>query len=175
MTSPEITTSLRNNYVSFIHLIGQLNGEQIKQSRPHQWNPSQQLEHIYLSVRPVLLAFQLPQVIPRLLFGKANRKSRDYDTLVRDYQAKLKQGGKSPSAYVPAIIVNSVKRLLQLEKSIDRLCRIVDRLSEEELDLYLLPHPLLGKLTMREMHYFTIYHVTHHHQQVEKNLLQTQY
>lgn len=170
MTSPEITTSLRNNHVSFIHLIGQLNGEQLKQSHPHQWNPAQQLEHIYLSVRPVLLAFQLPRFIPRLLFGKANRKSRDYDTLVRDYQAKLEQGGKSPSTYVPAITVNSVKRLLQLEKSIDRLCRIVDRLSEEELDQYLLPHPLLGKLTMREMLYFTIYHVTHHHKQVEKNL-----
>jgi uncharacterized damage-inducible protein DinB len=89
---------------------------------------------------------------------------------VRDYQAKLQHGGKSPSTYVPAITVNSVKRLLQLEKSVDRLCHIIDGLTEEELDRYLLPHPLLGKLTMREMLYFTIYHVTHHHRQVETNL-----
>ncbi len=166
MTSPEITTSLRNNHASFVHLIGQLNGEQLSRSQPHQWNPSQQLEHIYLSVRPVLLAFQLPRFIPRLLFGKANRKSRDYDTLVRDYQAKLQQGGKAPAAYVPTTGSNTIKRLLQLEKAIDQLCHIIDRLTEEELDHYLLPHPLLGKLTMREMLYFTIYHVTHHHQQV---------
>jgi len=175
MTSSEITTSLRNNHASFVHLIGQLNGEQLKRSHPHQWNPAQQLEHIYLSVRPVLLAFQLPRFIPRLLFGTAKQKSRDYDTLVRDYQAKLQQGGKSPSTYVPAITVNSVKRLLQLEKAIDQLCHIIDRLTEEELDHYLLPHPLLGKLTMREMLYFTIYHVTHHHRQVEKNLLLSQH
>lgn len=170
MTSPEITTGLRNNHVSFIHLIGQLNGEQLKQSQPHQWNPAQQLEHIYLSFRPVLLAFQLPRFIPRLLFGVAKRKSRDYDTLVRDYQTKLQQGGKAPSAYVPTATVNSIKRLLQLERSVDRLCHIIDGLTEEQLDRYLLPHPLLGKLTMREMLYFTIYHVTHHHRQVEKNL-----
>jgi hypothetical protein len=158
MTSTEITTSLRNNHASFIHLIGQLNGEQLKRAQPHQWNPAQQLEHIYLSFRPVLLAFQLPRFIPR------------YDTLVRDYQAKLQQGGKAPAAYVPATGSNTIKRLLQLEKSVDRLCHIIDGLTEEELDRYLLPHPLLGKLTMREMLYFTSYHVTHHHKQVENIL-----
>lgn len=175
MTSPEITTSLRNNHASFVHLIGQLNETQLQQSNSHQWSPAQQLEHIYLSVRPVLLAFQLPRFIPRLLFGTANKPSRSFDELVNDYRVKLQQGGKSPSTFVPGNTVNSLKRRLQLEKSIDRLCRITDRLSEEELDNYLLPHPLLGKLTMREMLYFTIYHVTHHHQQVEKNLSLSQY
>ena len=170
MNKSEITTSLRNNHQSFIHLIGHLNDEQLMRATPPRWNPAQQLEHIYLSFRPVLLAFQLPRFIPRLLFGVAKRKSRDYDTLVRDYQTKLQQGGKSPSTYEPATEVNSLKRLLQLEKSVDRLCHIIDRLTEEELDRYLLPHPLLGKLTMREMLYFTIYHVSHHHRQVEKNL-----
>ena len=175
MNKSEITTRLRNNYESFIHLIGQLNGEQLKRSAPHQWNPAQQLEHIYLSFHPVLLAFRLPRFIPLLLFGTAKRESRDYDTLVRDYQTRLQQGGKAPSAYVPTATVNSIKRLLQLEKSVDRLCHIIDGLTEEQLDRYLLPHPLLGKLTMREMLYFTIYHVTHHHRQVEKNLSLSQH
>ena len=171
MDSSKITTSLRNNHASFIHLIGQLNETQLQQSDSRQWSPAQQLEHICLSVRPVLLAFQLPRFIPRLLFGTVKKPSRSYDELVNDYRIKLQQGGKSPSTFVPGKAVNSLKRLQQLEKSIDRLCRIVDRLSEKELDNCLLPHPLLGKLTMREMLYFTIYHVTHHQQQVEKNLL----
>jgi hypothetical protein len=33
-----------------------------------------------------------------------------------------------------------------------------------------LPHPLLGKLTLREMIYFTIYHVQHHHKLVQNQL-----
>jgi len=42
--------------------------------------------------------------------------------------------------------------------------------SEEDLDKLILPHPLLGKLTLREMMYFTIYHVQHHQRIVERNL-----
>jgi len=33
----------------------------------------------------------------------------------------------------------------------------------------LLPHPLLGKVTVREMLYFTIHHVQHHHALVERD------
>lgn len=40
----------------------------------------------------------------------------------------------------------------------------------DELDKYILPHPLLGKLTIREMMYFTIYHVEHHKKLTERGL-----
>jgi hypothetical protein len=33
---------------------------------------------------------------------------------------------------------------------------------ESELDSYILPHPILGKLTIREMLFFTLYHDTLH-------------
>ena len=32
----------------------------------------------------------------------------------------------------------------------------------KDLDVYILPHPLLGKVTLREMLYFTIHHNEHH-------------
>ncbi len=38
--------------------------------------------------------------------------------------------------------------------------------SEAALDRYRLPHPLLGKLTVREMLFFTLYHNAHHLDQV---------
>jgi hypothetical protein len=34
--------------------------------------------------------------------------------------------------------------------------------SEDDLDNHRLPHPLLGKLTVREMLFFTLYHIQHH-------------
>jgi hypothetical protein len=46
----------------------------------------------------------------------------------------------------------------------------MDKFSEAQLDEYVLPHPILGKLTIREMLYFTIYHATHHHLATLKNL-----
>jgi hypothetical protein len=33
---------------------------------------------------------------------------------------------------------------------------------EQDLDRYLLPHPILGKLTVRELLFFTIYHDMRH-------------
>ncbi len=41
---------------------------------------------------------------------------------------------------------------------------------EEDLDRYVLPHPLLGKLTLREMLCFTLYHNYHHVRNVATRL-----
>jgi len=44
-----------------------------------------------------------------------------------------------------------------------RLANAIERnWTDEKLDNYLAPHPLLGKLTLRELIYFTIYHTEHH-------------
>jgi hypothetical protein len=57
-----------------------------------------------------------------------------------------------------------------LEKLVASLSARVEGFSEQQLDLLILPHPLLGKLTLREMIYFTIYHAGHHEKQVIENL-----
>ena len=51
---------------------------------------------------------------------------------------------------------------IKLFRIISSICKNLDKFSEEDLDKFILPHPLLGKLTMREMMYFTIYHAQHH-------------
>jgi hypothetical protein len=56
-----------------------------------------------------------------------------------------------------------------LNKEVAKLCKAIEKRSEEELDRYILPHPILGKLTLREMLYFTIYHVKHHEKLIEKS------
>jgi hypothetical protein len=38
----------------------------------------------------------------------------------------------------------------------------IEKQNEKDLDVYILPHPLLGKVTLREMLYFTIHHNEHH-------------
>ena len=54
----------------------------------------------------------------------------------------------------------------KLKNEVLNLCLSIEKISEEDLDYYLLPHPILGKLTLREMLYFTIYHVKHHEKQI---------
>ncbi len=54
------------------------------------------------------------------------------------------------------------------------LCSKLEKFDEIERDTYILPHPLLGKLTIREMLYFTIYHVAHHKELVMKSKINSQ-
>lgn len=44
--------------------------------------------------------------------------------------------------------------------------------SDKALDSYLLPHPLLGKMTVREILFFTLYHNLHHVNDVQRLLNQ---
>jgi lipopolysaccharide biosynthesis regulator YciM len=112
--------------------------------------------------------------MPKLLFGKANRDSKSYEAMVQAYQNKLQQGGKAPAVYVPktpATLRATQKRIEQVKGLVTTLINKIDKYSESELDQMILPHPLLGKLTLREMGYFAAYHVAHHHKQAEANLL----
>jgi hypothetical protein len=57
-----------------------------------------------------------------------------------------------------------------LADAVEELGRRVVSWSEIDLDRYRLPHPLLGKLTVREMLFFTLQHLAHHASKVEARL-----
>ncbi len=61
-------------------------------------------------------------------------------------------------------MLNEKKRDLldQFSKASAELVSVVEKWNENELDEYLLPHPILAKLTIREMLFFTIYHNLRH-------------
>jgi hypothetical protein len=84
--------------------------------------------------------------------------------LVARYQEKLAGGGRAAGAFVPPSLAADAREALSqaLLHEVEALCSRLERMDEKQLDAYLLPHPLLGKLTLREMLYFTIYHVEHH-------------
>ena len=108
----------------------------------------------------------------KLLWGQANRAGRDYDRLVEKYLSKLESGGRATGRFVPKA-VNMEQRdgiNTALANEVQRLCVRLDHFTESELDKYVIPHPLLGKLTLREMMYFSIYHVQHHDILTRKNL-----
>jgi len=174
MNRTEITTILQHNHTLFIDFIGSLEEDALQKAIPGKWNAAQQMEHVYLCLRPIVLAFRLPKFMPKLLFGKANRESKSYEVLVQAYQNKLQQGGKAPEVFVPkspATLRATQKRIQQVQGLVKTLVLQIDKHSESELDQIILPHPLLGKLTLREMASFAAYHVAHHHKQAEANLL----
>jgi hypothetical protein len=169
MNKPELSKRLIQEHQSFIDFISSLSNEDLMRSYDDKWNPAQQLEHVYLCLRPVKLALSLPNIIPAILFGKSKKGSRTYESLVEAYQLKLKNGGKSPSMYKQKMSVRNVGKLkIAVMHLVNNISNKLSHFKENDLDGFLLPHPLLGKLTARELIFFALYHVGHHQKQIEK-------
>ncbi len=174
MNKQEIVQHLKVNHQNLIQLIESLNKEDFEKLVDDKWTPGQQAEHIFKSVNPVVLALKLPKFLLKLFFSTNNRKSKTYDELVSKYNQKLAIGGKATKRFIPKNIPFEHKEILigKIKNTVERLCTLTLKLDEKDLDIYVLPHPLLGKLTLREMLFFTIHHVTHHQQSIQ-NILET--
>jgi hypothetical protein len=164
MQKEAIIQLLDKNYQDFAAFVAAQSAEQFCYALEGKWTSGQQTDHLIKAVRPVRLGLRLPKFIPKLLFGTSNRPSKTYDELVAKYQAKLAAGGKASRAFIPPTVAAAKQAILAkaIEKEKDALLQSIASWSEADLDKYLMPHPLLGKLTIREMLYFTAYHAEHH-------------
>jgi hypothetical protein len=172
MNKQNIIQLLQEKHLAFITYIQTLTAEQFLYAPTDKWTAGQQLDHIHLSVKPLTQALGYPKFLPKLLFGKANRPSRTFNELVNRYNEKLALGGRASSKFVPSIITMDKKDgLIKLiQSSVNKMCMHIEKFSETELDNLILPHPLLGKITIREMLYFTAYHVEHHENIIKRDL-----
>ena len=137
-----------------------------------KWSPAQHLEHIRIGLALTNKALGLPPILLRWRFGTPNRPGRDYDALVARYREKLSAGGRAPSRFVPKQVGENGLADLQaaISKHVEDLARRSSRWSDHRMDSYLVPHPLLGKLTLRELLYFTCYHAEHHQALIERDV-----
>ena len=172
MKNNEIADLLNANHARFVHQLKGLREDELYHSPQGKWNAVQHLDHIVKSVSAVTFAFSVPKFIVAWKFGKSNRPSKTYDGLVDKYKQKLLDGYPSSGRFSAGDVtsVQKEKLLARLTSQVSKLSRKVSMIDDAALDTYILPHPLLGKLTFREMLYFTAYHVNHHAALVEKGL-----
>jgi DinB superfamily len=173
MNKAEINVALTTNHNRFAVYTNGLSKVDLLFSKTDKWTAAQQVDHIFKSIKPLAQGLLLPKFVVKLVWGKANRDSKTYEGLVNKYNEKLKLGGKATKPFVPSVIdVEAVPQLNQkILQAINRLIKNLEKFKEEELDSFILPHPLLGKVTLREMMYFTIYHVQHHEVLIKNALL----
>jgi hypothetical protein len=163
-TKEEIVAALDQRVNEFTAYIASLDKEQFEATPGNKWSAGQNLDHLIRAIKPLQPAYSLPKFILARLFGKANRPSRTYDEMIVKYKTKLAAGGRASGAFIPPVILFNKKDSL-LRKYVrqkEKLSHKIQKQSEEGLDKYILPHPLLGKITLREMLFFTIYHNIHH-------------
>lgn len=131
-----------------------------------KWTQGQQALHLLQSIKPLNDALSLPKYILRFKFGKANRPVRDYNAIVKRYQERLEDAkGKtfkgSQNMKVPTI-ADKKYILNRLQTESKKLQYKTKKISDKNLDTVILPHPLMGKMPVREIIMWTAHHVEHH-------------
>ncbi|EDP70103.1 hypothetical protein FBALC1_11237 [Flavobacteriales bacterium ALC-1] len=131
-----------------------------------KWTTGQQALHLLQSIKPLNSALSMPKFLLRYKFGKANRPVRAYDAVAKRYQERLKDvQGKtfkgSQNMKVPPLTEKEyILNRLQTEQK--KLQYKTKKISNKNLDTLILPHPLMGKMPIREIIMWTAHHVEHH-------------
>jgi hypothetical protein len=171
MHIPEIQSELSKRHTAFCDYIAFLSKEEFLLTQDGKWTAGQQLDHIRRAVSLLPLGLSLPGIVRRLIFGK-RKIGLPYDALVKRYKDVLEKGGKASGPFIPkSVLFEDRKKIsIQLQNSITKINAHLTAYPEDQLDATCLPHPLLGKITLREMMMFTLYHVDHHHALTKQNL-----
>ena len=102
------------------------------------------------------------------MFGKPEGRSKTYEEICEVYRAEIAKGAQASGRFLPeqSLVENAEEKkaqlLLQWSKVSTELVETAGKWNDSDLDGYLLPHPLIGKITIREMLFFTIYHNLRH-------------
>ena len=135
------------------------------------WSPAENVRHLDRSIKPLSQALRLPVPVIWLIFGPARRPSRGFVEIRAAYRAELEAGLTAPKRFVPPpepapADPTEARRVLMVRRDLraQALLDAIEEWDERNLDRCRLPHPApgLGKLTVREMLLFTVYHNLHH-------------
>ncbi len=141
------------------------------------WSPADNVRHLLRSNRPVLRALSTPKILLLVRFGAGLRPSSTYAEVRERYLARL-AAGVTAGRFAPRPLASSEQTeeqrsglLADLDQVSESLTGAVSGWREWQLDRLRLPHPALGRLTVREMLFFTLYHNLHHVRNVERRLM----
>lgn len=129
-----------------------------------KWSTAQNIDHLCSSTFPIAKAMALPKLAMKVSFGTNNREEKTIEALFAKYTNALQGGVTAPAQFEPPLLTNNQKTetLSKFHYAKEKLVKVLDKWNEKSLSKYILPHPALGKLTIREMMFFTIFHTAHH-------------
>jgi hypothetical protein len=159
----EISDAIQALADEFNAIIESLDTDAFKENIPGKWSIAENIEHLINTNTVTALGLASPKSILALGFGKRQEASRGLKELVRNYQLAINSGAGSPILYLPKVpLVHKEWLKKGFNLSIEGLLKASSQWTEADLDTYQLPHPILGKLSARELLGFSVYHLYHH-------------
>ena len=166
MEKQEIIELLERKYRDLYTFLEQQSTDKWEQGPDGKWTTSQHILHLIQSAYYLNKGLSYPKFVLRYKFGKSNRTPRGYDAIIKRYNERLEgvKGitfGPSKNMRVPTLEERS-DLIDQLKTHENKLKKIVLKWKDTHLDNLLLPHPLMGRMPVREIIMWSAYHVEHH-------------
>ncbi len=172
MKKQELKNELQKVHSEFAGYVLELNDTDFCFAYPAKWSAGQHLQHIVLSVGTLNRAIGNTDFMRPIAEMEPQRLPFSIDELSEVYRSVIKKGTQAPARFVPEVVQTGEKQQIEdaLHKVLAALCSHIDEYTEPQLDEFTLPHPFIGRLSLREMLYFTIYHAQHHFLLARQNL-----
>jgi hypothetical protein len=164
----EIVAELRRQQADTDALCSELATPEFLAPRGLRWSAADHVRHLTKVMRAITRGMSNPWWKLWIAFGKARRPSRSIEQIRSEYLAGLPNFAGKDNPFAPSPMkpgdpeVQRAQVMAYYDVAINELVAAIDRWDEKSLDRYRLPHPLLGKLTLREMLLFNLYHNLHH-------------
>lgn len=138
-----------------------------------KWTTGQHILHLVDAIKKLNNALSLPKFLLKSKFGVSNRELRPYTAVVKRYQEKLalnKEKAKTYNTGMKIPLLKEKKHLIQtLNVQNKKLQYKTNKWKDTHLDTLILPHPLMGKMPIREIIMWTAHHTAHHTETLTEN------
>jgi len=173
MTKVEVIEILNHKHQTLFNWLESHPNENWVKGPQSKWNTGEHIVHLIQSENALNKALWLPKFYLKYKFGTNNRENRTYDQIVKKYTDKLADNPgvvATISRKMPKMtLTNKRSYISKLDKEKTKLIKNFKKWTESDLDTYLLPHPLLGRMTIREIVIWTAYHTEHHYKILKSN------
>ena len=129
-----------------------------------KWTTGQQILHLVNSLQLLNNALSYPRFIIKYKFGTCNREIRDYESVAKNCQKKLIENKEKTRVFNQKLKIPTLQERERLLTKIQskKLQYKTKKISDKNLDTLLIPHPLMGRMTVREIIMWTAHHTEHH-------------
>jgi len=175
MNKEEIVAKLEEKHQDLLQLISAYPDENWEKGPIDKWSFGQHILHLLDSIKMLNKALSYPRFILKYKFGTANRGLRTYDEIGKRYEEKLAKNLDRARQFNSKLSKPSLQQKKEITNKLlkqkERLQKLTLKWNDVDLDRLLIPHPLMGRMPVREIIMWTAHHTEHHTRILKENYL----
>jgi len=138
-----------------------------------KWTAGQHAQHLLNSLQLLNHAMSFPNFLLKYKYGSANRPLRSYEAVAKRYEEKLAANLDRAEKFNRTLKVPPIAKkdaiITSLKIQNKKLQHKTLKWKDKNLDKLILPHPLMGKMPVRELIMWTAHHTEHHLHSLKSN------